>query len=123
MHPRRAHLLAEVLDKLELPWQPAFFIGPVIFALACAALAWSERAYVVFLGLVLAVLFAAFSLWADPWFTPDIGSALRVELSAAEERAWLVAVLVQASLPLVTALLVRLYRVRSLRGSPAQNAS
>ena len=104
---------AEVLDKLEFPWGPEHFVRMLVVLICTSMLAASTRVYVRVAGLVAAILWAAFSLWADPYFENDIGNALRAELSTAQSAMWLNTILLQALAPLFVTLIVFLWRSRN----------
>lgn len=91
---------AEVLDKLEFPWLFHRYL-PTLGVLACTvALAASIRLPLRVAGLLLAIVWATIYLWSDPWFTPDIGPALRAELTSEQSGRWIRTIFVQALLPL-----------------------
>lgn len=115
-------VFAEVLDKLEFPWEPAHFVRPLLVVIGASLLTASARSYIRWMGLAVALLWALFSLWADPWFTPDIGPALRVELNADQNAWWLRAVLVQAWAPFVVTTVVFLWRTKTSPKTPARPA-
>jgi hypothetical protein len=101
---------AEVLDKLEFPWEPAHYVGMVIVLGVTGTLAASKHLSLRLAGFSIAIGWATTSLWADPWFTPDIGPALRAELTAEQSSRWLQTILVQAFVPLIVTLIVFLAR-------------
>lgn len=111
---------AEVLDKLEFPWEPNHFVRPLFVVICAGLLATSTRTFVRWMGLAVALLWAFFSLWADPWFTPDIGPALRAELNADQSAWWLRAVLVQAWAPFVVTTIVFLWRAKTSPTNPVE---
>jgi hypothetical protein len=104
---------AEVLDKLALPWEPHQYIRMLIVLVCTGVLAASVRRHVRIAGLVVAIAWATLSLWADPWFTQDIGNALRAELTNEQSTKWLQTILVQALAPLAVTLIVFLWRTRT----------
>lgn len=91
---------AEVLDKLEFPWLFHRYLPPFGVLVCAVALAASSRMPLRIAGLLLAIVWATIYLWADPWFTPDIGPALRAELTGEQSGRWLRTIFVQALLPL-----------------------
>lgn len=101
---------AEVLDKIEFPWEPQQYIRMLVVFVCAAVLATSERPRARIAGLMVAISWATLSIWADPWFTPDIGNALRAELTAAQSSKWLQTIFVQALAPLAITLIVFLWR-------------
>jgi len=101
---------AEVLDKLEFPWEPAHYVRMTIALGFTVVLAASKHLSLRLAGLVCAIVWTTMSLWADPWFTPDIGPALRAELTNEQSSRWLQTILIQALVPLVLTLIVFLGR-------------
>lgn len=101
---------AEVLDKLEFPWESAHYVRMVFALVMTIALAASKHFPLRVAGLVVAIIWTTMSLWADPWFTPDIGNALRAELTDEQASRWLRTILVQALVPLILTLIVFLVR-------------
>ncbi len=91
---------AEVLDKLEFPWEPTHWIAPVMALVLATALATSKQMPVRLGGLIIAIMWAATSLWGDPWFDGDVGNALRAELTAEQSSKWFGTILAQALIPL-----------------------
>lgn len=108
---------AEVLDKLEYPWEPDHYVRTLIVLVCTSVLAASVRMRVRLAGLVIAILWATLSLWADPWFSQDVGNALRAELTAEQSAQWLRTILMQALVPLGVTLLVFLWRTMTTGGA------
>jgi len=101
---------AEVLDKLTFPWEPQQYFRMLIVFVCAVMLATSQRPRARVAGLLIAIAWATLSLWADPWFTPDIGIALRSELTTTQSSKWLQTILVQALAPLAITLVVFIWR-------------
>lgn len=101
---------AEVLDKLEFPWEPAHYALTIVALVITVGLAASKHFPIRVAGLVVAIVWTTMSLWADPWFTPDIGEALRAELTNEQRSRWLRTILIQALVPLIFTLFVFLAR-------------
>lgn len=101
---------AEVLDKLEFPWDFSHYGHMLVVLLCGSALAASKHFSIRVAGLVVTIIWATTSLWMDPWFTPDIGNALRAELTAEQSAKWLRTILIQALLPVGVVLGVFLWR-------------
>lgn len=105
-----ASVIAEVLDKLEFPWSFHHYV-PMLGVLACAGgLAASKRSSLRIVGLSLAFVWIPFSLMTDPWFTSDIGPALRAELSDVQRERWLRTILGQSLAPMAVTLPVFLWQ-------------
>lgn len=105
-----ASVIAEVLDKLEFPWSFHHYV-PMLGVLASAGgLAASKRLSLRIVGMSLALMWIPFSLMTDPWFTSDIGPALRAELSDVQRERWLRTILEQALVPIAVTLPVFLWR-------------
>lgn len=105
---------AEVLDKLEFPWEPAHYGFMLVALVITASLAASKHFSLRVAGLVIAIVWTTMSLWADPWFTPDIGDALRAELTDEQRALWLRTILTQALVPLFLTIFVFLARTLQL---------
>jgi hypothetical protein len=101
---------AEVLDKLEFPWENAHYVRMTIALGFTIGLAASKHLSLRLAGLVTAIVWTTISLWTDPWFTPDLGGALRAELTNEQSSRWLRTILIQALLPLILTLTVFLVR-------------
>ncbi len=101
---------AEVLDKLTFPWEPPQYLRMLVVFVCAIMLATSKHPRARVAGLLVAIAWAMLSLWADPWFTPDIGNALRAELTTAQSSKWLQTILVQAMAPLAITLIVFLWK-------------
>jgi len=104
---------AEVLDKLEFPWEPQYYVRMLLVLVCVGVLGSSLRVQARVAGLIVATAWATLSLWADPWFTPDVGNALRAELTNEQGSKWIRTILVQALAPLAVTLLVFLWRTRT----------
>lgn len=105
-----ASVIAEVLDKLEFPWLFHHYM-PMLGVLASAGgLAASKRSSLRIVGLLVALMWIPLSLMTDPWFTSDIGPALRAELDAVQRDRWLHTILKQALIPIALTLPIFLWR-------------
>jgi hypothetical protein len=105
-----AFVMAEVLDKLEFPWQFHHYVPMLGVLVSAGGLAASKRSSLRIVGLLSALLWIPISLLTDPWFTSDIGPALRAELSDVQRERWLRTILEQALVPIAVTLPVFLWR-------------
>lgn len=102
--PRLAR--AEVLDKVAPPWEP-LVLGCTLAAIAVtAALVLSGKKTLRAAAFVVALLWAAYRIGTDEWFSDDVGPYIRVEFSAGEARVWLGTIVLEALAPLVAVLLM-----------------
>jgi hypothetical protein len=114
-------VIAEVLDKLEFPWETQNYIRMLFVVICVGMLAVSTTKRGRLAGLVVAIAWATLSLWADPWFTPDIGNALRAELTNAQHSKWLQTIFVQALAPLAITLIIFIWRTLTTTAPRAQS--
>lgn len=94
---------AEVLDKQQAPWEPFPVMATVMVSALCALLVLWRRDGLWRVACALSVLWAFLWLQND-FFSADVGSVLKVELSSAEARAYLGLLLVEALLPFAVTL-------------------
>lgn len=106
---------AEVLDKLEVPWEPQIYVHMLVVMVCTGILAASARMPIRLAGLIAAIVWAIASLWADPWYATDLGNVLRAELTDEQRAQWLRTIWLQALAPLGVAVLVFLARTRTSR--------
>jgi len=102
---------AEVLDKVLPPWDPTSLLPALVVLVFVCLLAASSRPNLRTGALVLAVLWAAFRLGTDEWFSADVGPILQVELPLGEARKWFYVILLEALTPIALAIGIVLVRL------------
>ncbi|MFY2556961.1 hypothetical protein ACN469_04975 [Corallococcus terminator] len=94
---------AEVLDKQQVPWEPAPVLATLVMSSLCALLVLWRGGRLWRVACVLSVLWAV--VWLqDDFFSADVGPVLQAELSLTEARTYLGFLLVEALLPAVVTL-------------------
>ncbi|MDI1480475.1 hypothetical protein [Polyangium sp. y55x31] len=101
--PRLAR--AEVLDKVAPPREPLVLGCTLIALVVTVALVLSGKKALRAAAFVVALLWAAYRIGTDEWFSDDVGPYIRVELPAEEARVWLGTIVLEGLAPLVAVLL------------------
>jgi hypothetical protein len=93
-------VVAEVLDKAELPWAASSIVAAALVASVCAMLPRIPALAARVAGAAIAVGWGALRIAFDPWCDPALGSHLRHELGDPAALGYVAAMLGCALLPI-----------------------
>lgn len=113
--------LAEVMDKIILPWAPSLLLATILILCGCIYLAALNFRFANIASIVISLVWLGFRFFFYEWFAFDLGGALRRELGNTKY-LYATVLFIESLLPLLVTIIILLLK-RKNRRLPIKNKS